>query len=150
MKHLIAVLALAVAVAACGDSDDNTAAGTQSDGGTNTTIEPKLSVIAQRIFVQKQCTACHDATAPAQYGSLALTPDKAYDQLVNVDVESADWPSTITKRVVPGDIANSGLSAAVEQRTTIPQTLHMPVGTKLTTAEITAINTWIQNGAPND
>ena len=152
MNRLTAALALALVATACGDSSSNTdesdGGTTKTDGGT-VTIEPKLSVIAEKIFKPK-CVACHAATSSSTYASLSLTADKAYEQLVGHTVESSNWPSKYTKRVVAGDTATSAISASVEQRTEIPVILHMPVGTKLTEAEVTAINTWIQNGAQND
>lgn len=149
MKRLSLALALALSTAACGEATDSPSdGGTTTDGGT-TGIEPKLSVISEKIFKSK-CIACHSASAPPSYGSLALTADKAYAQLVDQAVKGDKWPARYAKRVVAGDPENSALSASIEQRKDVPDALHMPVGLKLSDAEITAINTWIQDGAQNN
>jgi hypothetical protein len=151
MKRFPVAVALLLTVAACGDSGGSTdtdGGTTQNDGGSGGTIEPKLSVIATKIFEPK-CVVCHGD--PPAFGGITLTAAKAFDQLVNKPVTNVGWPAKYTTRVVPGDTATSALSASVEQRSEIPVDLHMPsAGSKLSQAEITAINTWIQDGAQNN
>ncbi|HEY5961755.1 MAG TPA: c-type cytochrome domain-containing protein [Polyangiaceae bacterium] len=124
-----------VALTGCGDTKDS---------ATSTSIEPRLSVIETRIF-HPSCTfsSCHGSDSPKEGLNLA---SGTYAALVG-------QPSTeITSRilVVPGDPAQSYLlekltSDAPSSGSRMPYT-----ASPLSADKITAIRSWIEQGANND
>ncbi len=148
----LVVLVFAAALGACSTGDDDAsdlgagaagAAGAAGGaGGAGATLEPKFSVVQEKVF-QVSCAfgSCHGANGA---GGLTLEAGKSYAQLVGVDsvVNSGQ------KRVVAGDPEGSllykcllGPSGNVEQ---------MPKGAPLDQARIDVVKQWIAAGAKND
>lgn len=87
------------------------------------------------------CVGCHSGPSPS--GSLDLSADPAA-QLVNVN--TAAGSSTLAKRVVAGNIAQSELSRRINAAAYPPR---MPPGASLSAADQDAIDAWIAAGAPS-
>ncbi len=115
-----------------------------------------FELIQAAVFERNGCTneACHGATTAA--GGLDLSPDVAYDNLIDRDVTSVDlsaWHGA--KRVVPGQKDSSllwfNLAAA-----TLPDQWDAPLRgmplarPPISLAELEAVRLWIEHGAPRD
>ena len=87
------------------------------------------------------CVGCHSGTPPS--GGLDLSSDPA-GQLINVDTAHAS--STLAKRVVPGNLAQSELSRRINGAAYPPR---MPPGGALSNADQDRIDAWITAGAPS-
>lgn len=118
-----------------------------SDGATAATWTAVHAIITNRCG-----NTCHlKANNPS--GNLRLdNKNMAYTNLVNVDAASAC--DAITKRVVPGNAAQSKLYVKVSSPTpTIAKCgnrMPNPGTTALPAAEIAAFQSWINAGAPNN
>lgn len=138
---LIAPVALAVLTSSCQGS--STPATPQSPS-----IQPTYTDIANKIFVGNcTTTSCHGQFGR---GGLILTPDQAYENLVNVAASNDAAAARGKKRVVPGDPDNSYLiqkleGPAPDEGDRMPQN-----GTTLDPAQIAIIRQWIANGAKKD
>jgi hypothetical protein len=110
-------------------------------------LAPTLSSIQSTIF-NTACasTLCHGTSA----GSLSLAPGDSYGQLVNIrSTRDADHSPQFF-RVLPGKPDSSFLLIKVTHPSGTQGDL-MPTGLPALTAEqITAIRTWITNGALNN
>ncbi len=106
-------------------------------------LGPTLASIQANVFTPI-CTQCHTGSA-APHG-LALDAGLARQNLVGVgSVERGGL-----MRVQPGNPDSSYIVWKIEGRATISGG-RMPLGLQPLSSEvITAIRTWIQNGAPND
>jgi hypothetical protein len=140
------LIAGAAAVTAC---DENLS----SIAGPTPNLEPTFASIQREIFETTDsagrvaCTGCHTAVGRVAAGSLNLTRDLAYDNLVNVP--SRLKPSAI--RVIPGDPENSYIVHKVEGRPGIVG-LRMPFSGQpfLAAGQILILKRWIEIGAPRN
>ena len=107
------------------------------------TIEPKLSVIQEKVFTPSCAfSSCHDAISPEN--GLDLTSGQAFTALLE-----GTSPDTQVARVVPGDAENSLLYQSVVGKA--PGDIRaMPLGGSLSAEEIEAIKEWINLGASNN
>ena len=107
------------------------------------TIEPKLSVIQEKIFTPTCAfSSCHDATTPEN--DLDLTSGQAFASLLE-----GTSPDTDVARVAPGDPENSLLYQSLVGKA--PADIRaMPLGGSLSDEEIEAIKEWINLGASNN
>lgn len=129
-------------------ADASTDASTDaSDGATAATWTAVHTIISARCG-----NNCHlKANGPS--GNLRLdNKNMAYTNLVNVDV--ANNCGAITKRVVPGNAAQSKLYVKVSSPTATivncGNRMPNPGTTALPAAEIAAFQSWINAGAPNN
>lgn len=120
---------------------------TECGGACVAPVSSFKSEIEQAILVPTCATAqCHGrATAPA--GNLDLRAGRSYAQLVGVKVDAAACGSRT--RVVPGDVAASYLVDKLKGAPGICGS-QMPKTGGLTPAQLSAIQSWICSGAPND
>lgn len=132
------VVTMLMVLSGCGagggdDDDDN-------GGGV---LQPTLSSIQTNIFGPICAQAgCH-VGASAQQGLMLDSVDNSFQDLV--EIASTEAPSIL--RVDPGNPDNSYLVHKIEGRSTIvgaQMPLNQPA---LSGPQITAIRTWIQNGA---
>ena len=113
-------------------------------GGEDTeTVEPKLSDIQEKIFAPSCAfSSCHDAVGPEN--ELDLSGANTYSSLMD-----GASPDTDVARVVAGDPDQSLLYLSLVGEA--PAGIRaMPLGNSLSEAEISAIKTWIQDGALNN
>lgn len=111
-------------------------------------VEPTYDAIASAVFQGCSTRSCHSDFSAK--GGLVLTPEKAYDQLVNVPAEDANAKAKGKLRVVPGNPEASFLfqkitEPAVDEGDRMPQRLP-----KLQDDHIAAIRSWIANGAKRE
>ncbi|MBI3899437.1 MAG: hypothetical protein HY308_14260 [Gammaproteobacteria bacterium] len=85
------------------------------------------------------CVGCHSGPSPS--GGMDLSADPAA-QIVNVNTQAGS--STLAKRVVPGNTAQSELSRRINAGAYPPR---MPPGGGLAAADKTTIDAWITAGA---
>ena len=106
-------------------------------------VQPTLSSIQANIFTPKcAIPGCH---VPGGGGPMSLQAGASFNNLVNVNSVTSN-PAGV--RVVPNNAANSILYLRVSGNTRGAQ---MPTtGQKLSATELTAIQTWINNGAQNN
>lgn len=136
IRYVSILALLAVPLSSCGPTPATSTA----------TIQPTYDDIAAKVFASSCSTrSCHGPEGAR--GNLVLTPDKAYDQLVNVPADNDTAKAKGKKRVVPGDPDNSFLlqkltGPASGEGDPMPQ-----VGARLDPTVIAAIRTWIANGA---
>jgi len=136
--HLILALTFAVGAAfgACSGGSDG-------GGGTAPPIEDvSFADDIQPIF-NSSCTSsqCHGADESA---GLDLTQGSSYGELWNVT--STSEPPKL--RVAPGNAAGSYIVIKLEGTQTVGE--KMPRGGSLSSAQITSIRTWIDEGAENN
>lgn len=132
--YVAALLAIGFATACSGNS---TAA-------SNPTVDPKLSVIEQKVF-QVSCTfsSCHSADAPQQGLSLAGSP---YHAIVNQP--SAEVPTRML--VVPSDPNGSYLFEKISNDHPASGSRMPYLSNPLPEGEIAAVRQWIEQGAQDD
>lgn len=87
------------------------------------------------------CVACHSGASPP--ANLNLSSDPAA-QLINVNAQAGT--STLAKRVVPGNLAQSELSRRINSAANPPR---MPPGGALSNPDQDEIDAWITAGAPS-
>jgi hypothetical protein len=135
-------LALVVGLAAFGSSACDTA----EDPG----IEPRLSVIQTEIFTPKCALAsCHSTTFRG--GELILEDGMSHSELVLAESIHEGAVAQGLPRVVPGDPDGSFLWIKLQAPLDATYGDLMPQGgTGLPDEDLTAIQTWIENGAAND
>lgn len=133
------ILVLSVFAAACGGSEP-------------AAIEPRLAVLQAKIFTPKCASAaCHSTGNAANAGQLDLSEGRAYAALVNVAAQNVGAVEESLQRVAPGDAAHSFLLLKVKESVPVAYGTRMPQGTAaLSESELTAIESWIQQGAPNN
>ena len=125
------LLVICVVIAACEHQNPMTAPPVQ--------LQPTLSSIQANIFTPKCVNAgCH----PGGGAPMSLANGQSFGTLVN-QASAYNRP-----RVAPGNANNSALYLKVSGNTLGAR---MPtVGQPLSAAEISAIQTWINNGAQNN
>ena len=137
-KGLVVIL-LMVFLSGCGAGSGD---GDDDDGGGGE-LQPTLQSIQTNIFSPICAQAgCH-VGASAQQGLMLDSVDNSFQDLVGI--ASTEVPSLL--RVDPGNPDNSYLVHKIEGRSTIvgaQMPLNQPA---LSSAQIDAIRTWIQNGA---
>lgn len=112
-------------------------------------LDPKLSVIDERVFVPRCATAgCHDDGS--KVGQLVFGPGRTYGQLVGVPAKNVGAMDDGLLRVKPGDADASFLLTKVRDHVPVRYGVRMPPNDPLTDDEIAAIEAWINAGAPND
>ena len=106
-------------------------------------VQPTLSSIQTNIFTPKcAIPGCHVNGGGAP---MSLQANASFNNLVNVNSTTSN-PAGV--RVTPNNAANSILYLRVSGNTRGPQ---MPTtGQKLSGDELSAIQTWINNGAQNN
>ena len=106
-------------------------------------IEPRLSVIQEKIFTPSCAfSSCHDAVGPEN--ELDLSGANTYSALLD-----GTSPDTDMARVVAGDPDQSLLYLSLVGQA--PAGIRaMPLGNSLSEAEISAVKTWIEDGALNN
>jgi len=121
-----------------------------ADGGGTAGVDglvaggARLSVIQQELFDRHCVKDCHEATNAA--ADLRLSPDKSYQNLVNV--ASKQIGSQI--RVLPGDPERSYLIKKLEGGVGIVGDQMPRLAPPRPQAEIDRVRIWITRGAPND
>jgi hypothetical protein len=123
-------------------------------GGTDTpqVLSSKFSDIQKQTFNGSCATSgCHDASVQPQ-ALLCLTPDSCYSQLMNHEIQAIQGTRRFTRLVVPGNPDSSFLMYKLTlQSPSIEYGDPMPArASRLPDDQITAIKTWILNGAKND
>ena len=128
------LIAAAVTLGGCGSDD----------GGSTSSIEPRLSVIEQRIF-QPSCTfsSCHGADSPK--AGLSLT-GSTYEKLVN------QGSTQVSGRflVLPEDPDGSYLLEKLSDDSPTFGTRMPYASDPLPAEKIAAIRKWIESGAADD
>ena len=149
--HALAALAAALLLAATGGAASAEGAGCQEH------YDSTFELIQTVVFARHGCmsTNCHVGPAPA--GGLDLSPDVAYDNLIDHAVQSVSteqFPGLA--RVVPGYKARSLLWLNLAGAT-LPSLWQaplnpMPLGglAPLTLDELDVVRLWIEHGAPRD
>jgi cysteine-rich repeat protein len=104
------------------------------------------AAIQRNVFARYRCTGCHAAAAS---GGLDLRPDVAYRELVGVP--SVALPALA--RVAGGDSRASLLWLVLAKGAGLPgydelPPAGMPIGGRLTPADLDALGRWIDGGAP--
>lgn len=123
--------------------------GCSEDGGTVTPLSDKFSDIQARTF-DRTCnsTSCHGGSFPKAL--LNLTAGVSYSQLLSNEIQNTAAKSRYPRLVVPGKSDSSFLYIKIrgprsDEGAQMPERL-----SALPAAEIEAIRSWIQRGAPND
>lgn len=114
-------------------------------GAGESGVQPTLTSIQENVF-SPSCavSGCHAGSNPQQ--GMNLSAGQAHTNLVNV--RSNERPELF--RVAPGAPDSSYLVHKVEGRSSIVGE-QMPLGgAPLSQEEITALRTWIENGAPEN
>jgi hypothetical protein len=136
-KGLIVIVLMILSGCGAGGGDDD------GDDGGGGGLQPTLQSIQANVFGPICAQAgCH-VGASAQQGLMLDSVDNSFQDLV--DIASTEAPSLL--RVSPGNPDNSYLVHKIEGRSTIvgaQMPLNQPA---LSEPQITAIRTWIQNGA---
>ena len=144
-SHLFALLTI-VLVSGCGGSDPTAPPGNGPPNDREILENPSFATDITEIFVRRGCTQsfCH-GSAGGQ-GGLRLNSSAAnnFAMLVNVDATSESF-----KRVLPGNAQDSYLVIKLEGRQNVGD--RMPQGAApLDNIDLTNIENWINNGAPNN
>lgn len=115
-----------------------------STASSSPTIEPKLTVIEQKVF-QVSCTfsSCHGTDTPQQGLSLA---GSTYDVLVNQP--SVEVPARM--RVAPSDPNGSYLLEKISSDHPTSGARMPYASSPLPESEITGVRQWIEQGAQDD
>ena len=129
---------------ACADFEGVTSA----DTGADTVVVNAQFSRDVRPVLELRCGigGCHSKNA--HQGGLVLTPDAAYQALVNQPSQTRGGQVLVR----PGDAANSFMVIAISDDAAKRQGLpRMPLGSgPLTPNQIQTIVNWINRGAPND
>lgn len=145
----VSLLALLVALNACGGGDSPTdtgrgGSGNNDNGGvTGPNTDPSFSKDVMEIFNRRSCTSggCHGS---GQGGLTMTTATVAYSNLVNVVS-----PNSGEVRVVPGNSASSYLIKKLQGTQSVGD--QMPLGmSPLDGADLQTIKNWIDQGAKNN
>lgn len=124
---------------------------TACDHGGSSGLEPRFSVLQEKVFTPK-CTlsSCH--SVPFHAGGLVLVEGHAYDGLMGGPVFQANANADGLKRVVPGDAASSFLWLKLQRDLDPAYGSSMPYasGEGLPDDELGAIEHWIEGGAKDD
>lgn len=161
---LLGIFLLAVSITACGDG---TTSPSSEVPGTPPIPEPEpgpepgpeeptcaegqvfestFDAVQKIIFARYECTGCHSGDTPQ--GDLDLSPDVAYDNLVEVPSVGSQFA-----RVYPGARDRSSLWLKVYANVDPSVTSLSPMppsGQAPTETEIELLRQWILNGAPRD
>lgn len=107
--------------------------------------EPTFALVAERVLSNCTTRSCHSATG--RRGDLVLTPDQAYQALVNVPAANEAAKAKGKVRVVPGKPDDSFLV----QKLTTPaadEGARMPYGgDALPAQDLELVRAWIAAGA---
>jgi hypothetical protein len=136
LKRLVFMPAVAILIAACGDS--------HPAGQATVTSSATFSRIQLEIFTPScAITNCHDTNS--HQSGLNLSAGNAYVQIVNI--AAAEAPAL--KRVAPNNPNNSYLFQKINGTASVgPQ---MPLGAApLGSDQINLVRDWILSGAPNN
>jgi hypothetical protein len=138
MKHCLVVCFIALSFFGCSD-----------DGGTTTPLDDKFSAIQARVFTPSCAnSSCHGGSSPKAL--LDLTAGNSYNELLGSKIQNTSALTRYSGLVVPGKPDSSFLYIKVkgprsDEGAQMPERL-----SALPAAEIEAIRSWIQRGAPND
>jgi hypothetical protein len=134
-----ALFGLFAAASACSSSD-----GSMADGGnTSVTFTEIYTTI-----INPMCVSCHDAQTKA--GNLDMSSQSvAYTNLVGTLASGTFCASENENRVTPGNTSQSILYSKVSAATPVCGS-RMPLGSSLTSDQISLIGSWITAGAAND
>lgn len=111
-------------------------------------VQPTFTSLSQRIFQGCSTQACHGGLTPR--GNLSLEADKAYAALVGVQPDNEAARADGLMRVAPGEPDKSFLLVKLHPIEKTSYGAAMPVGGRLTDAELEAVRQWIAKGAPHD
>ena len=130
------MLAVAILIAACGDS--------HTAGQATVTSSATFSRIQLEVFTPScAITNCHDTTS--HQSGLVLSAGNAYVQIVNI----ASFEVPVLKRVAPNDPNNSYLFQKINGTASVG--LQMPLGAlPLGSDQLNLVRDWILSGAPNN
>jgi len=134
-SRLVASLLMLWVVSACSGG---------SRSNSNPTIDPKLTVIQQRVF-QQSCvfSSCHGADTPQKGLNLS---GSIYTVLVNQP--SVEVPTRML--IVPGDPSGSYLFEKISNDHPTSGARMPYTSSPLPDYEITAVRDWIEQGAQNN
>lgn len=104
--------------------------------------------LSQNVLVGCSTQACHGGPNPA--GNLNLEASKGYAALVGVAPDNAQAKADGLLRVAAGDPDKSFLLTKLHPIAKAGYGAQMPVGGRLTEAQISTVRQWIARGAPND
>lgn len=113
-----------------------------------TGLQPTYTSLSQNVFVGCSTSGCHGGTSPA--ADLNLTADQAHAALVGVLPDNAQARADGLLRVSAGNPSQSFLLTKLHPITKPAYGSRMPVGGRLSEAQITAVTQWIEKGAPKD
>ncbi len=113
-----------------------------------TGVQPTYTSLSQNVFVGCSTSGCHGGASPA--ANLSLTADKAHAALVGVAPDNEQARADGLLRVTAGNPSKSFLLTKLHPITTPAYGSRMPLGGRLTDADITAVTQWIEKGAPKD
>lgn len=116
--------------------------------GTQSAVQPTYSSLSQNVFAGCSTQACHGGLTPR--GNLSLEASKAYAALVAVPPDNEAARADGLMRVSPGNPDKSFLLTKLHPITTSAYGAPMPVGGRLSDAQVSAVRQWIEQGAPND
>jgi|SRR6188768_4100940 len=123
--------------------------GCSDDGGTVTPLPDKFSDIQTRVLTPSCAnSSCHGGSSPKAL--LDLTAANSYNELLGSVIQNTAAETRYPGLVVPGKPDSSFLYIKVkgprsDEGVQMPERLPA-----LPAAEIEAIRSWIQRGAPND
>jgi len=123
--------------------------GCSDDGGTVAPLPDKFSDIQTRVLTPSCAnSSCHGGSSPKAL--LDLTAGNSYNELLGSKIQNTAAESRYPGLVVPGKPDSSFLYIKVrgprsDEGSQMPERL-----SALPAAEIEAIRSWIQRGAPND
>jgi hypothetical protein len=112
-------------------------------------VEPTYTSIRNRIFTKSCSTpSCH--STEGFRGAMVLEADKAYENLVSVPADNDGARARHLLRVNPGQPDSSFLYIKLTHPAADEGALMPDSGTPLDSQSISAIRTWIANGAKRD
>ncbi|MDB5035591.1 MAG: hypothetical protein JWQ98_2832 [Chlorobi bacterium] len=113
------------------------------------TVEPTYTSIRNKIFTKSCSTpSCH--STEGFRGAMVLEADKAYDNLVSVPADNDGAKARHLLRVSPGQPDSSFLYIKLTHPAANEGSLMPYSGIPLDSQSISAIRTWIANGAKRD
>lgn len=138
MKRAMALVAVLAAASLCGCP-----AAAPKPG-----VQPTYASLSQQVFVGCSTQACHGGLNPK--GNLNLEAEKAYVGLVGAEPDIAQARAEGLLRVSPGNPDESFLMIKLQPIDKPAYGAQMPLGGRLSDAQIAAVRQWIAKGAPND
>lgn len=114
----------------------------------STGLQPTYTSLAENVLVGCSTQACHGGLNPA--GNLSLEAGKGHAALVGVPPDNAQAKANGLLRVTAGDPDRSFLLIKLHPIAKSGYGTQMPVGGRLTEAQISLVRQWIARGAPND